>query len=128
MQKFVDIAKLYDLLVARGLTQNNVYKAFHPLVRVKGHINKMHITKLVHYSRLIYLNPIEGVLISYKTANKFPHQPNNIMNLNEITTLEFMREAKWYFTQGCYYMQVATEKKKQVFYDDNLDVINFWVN
>ena len=73
VQKFTDIAKLYELLVARGLKQNNVYKAFHPLVRVKGHINKMHITKLVHYSRLIYLNPIEGVLISYKTANKFPH-------------------------------------------------------
>ena len=88
----------------------------------------MHITKLVHYTRLIYLNPIEGVLISYKTANKFPHQPNNIMNLNEITTLEFMRETKWYFTAGCYYMKVATENKTQVFYDDNLDVINFWIN
>ena len=25
-------------------------------------------------------------------------------------------------------MQVATADKKQVFYSDNLDVVNFWVN
>lgn len=39
-----------------------------------------------------------------------------------------MRETKWYFSQGCYYMKVATEDKTQIFMDDNLDVINFWVN
>ena len=66
-----DISTLYEMLVARGIGQNNVYKAFHPLVRVKGHINKMHVTKLVHYSRLVYLNPIEGVPIG---AHLWEHQ------------------------------------------------------
>lgn len=39
-----------------------------------------------------------------------------------------MRETKWYFSRGCYYMKVATPDKEQVFFDDNLDVINFWVH
>ena len=39
-----------------------------------------------------------------------------------------MRESKWYFTRGNYYMKVATKDKTQIFFDDNLDVINFWVN
>ena len=42
----------------------------------------MHRTKLTKYPRFIYLNPIEGVLITYKTSNKFPHQPHNIIHLN----------------------------------------------
>ena len=47
----------------------------------------MHITKLSKYQRYIYLNPIEGVLISYKNTNKFPHAPNYIINLNNIQRL-----------------------------------------
>ena len=39
-----------------------------------------------------------------------------------------MRETKWYFSRGYYYMQVATKDKTQIFFDDNLDVINFWVS
>ncbi len=99
------------MLKARGITSDNAYKAFHPLIRLKGHLIKLHVTKLTKYQRFIYLNPIEGVLISYKTANKFPHDPCNIMHLNQITTLEFMRETKWYHARGCYYMKVATEDK-----------------
>lgn len=38
-----------------------------------------------------------------------------------------MRQTKWYFSRGQYYMTVATPDKKQVFFADNLDVINFWV-
>lgn len=52
------------------------------MIRLKGHLNKMHVTKLTKYMRFLYLNPIDGVLITYKTANKFPHQPNNIIHLN----------------------------------------------
>ena len=112
INKIDDIQTLYSMLVTRGIEELNIYKAFYPIVRVRSHMNKMHITKLVHYSRLIYLNSIEGVLISYKTANKFPHQHHNIMQLNEITTLEFMRETKWYHSDGRYYMMVATKNKQ----------------
>lgn len=104
------------------------YRLFFPLIRLKGHLFKMHILKLSNYPRYVYLNPIEGVLITYKTSSKFPHIPHNIMNLSEITNLEFMREHRWYFTNGCYYFRVETKDKAMVFFDNNLDVINFWVN
>lgn len=83
--------------------------------------------KLSSYPRYLYLNPIDGVLISYKAVRNFPHQPHIIQNLKDITILEFMRESKWYFKQGFYYFKVETSEKEQVFYDDNLDVVNFWV-
>ena len=116
------------MLNGRGITCCDAYKAFNPLMRLRGTLLKMHVLKLTKYPRLLYLNPIEGVLITYKTANKFPHQPNYVMCLNQVTTLEFMLETKWYFSRGCYYMQIATKDKTQVFLADNLDVINFWVN
>jgi len=83
--------------------------------------------KLSSYRRYLYLNPIEGVLISYKAFAKYPHQPNVIINLKDIIVLEFMRESKWYFKQGFYYFKVQTSDKEQVFFDENLDVVNFWV-
>lgn len=122
-----DIKRIKEMLESRGRSNENPYKPFYPLVRIKGHLQKMHRTKLTKYPRFIYLNPIEGVLISYKTAQKFPHQPNIIIHLNQITQLEFMRETKWYFNRGQYYMKVVTPVKEQIFFEDNLDVINFWV-
>jgi len=38
-----------------------------------------------------------------------------------------MKDVRWYFTRGCYYFSVKTESKTLVFFDDNLDVVNFWV-
>lgn len=49
------------------------YKAFHPLMRLKGMLTKFHATRLTTYPRYLHLNPIEGVLITYKTVNKYPH-------------------------------------------------------
>ena len=69
-----DIERVNEMLKLRAKgSPGNPYKAFHPLIRLKGHLTKMHVTKLTKYQRFIYLNPIEGVLISYKTVNKFPH-------------------------------------------------------
>ena len=39
-----------------------------------------------------------------------------------------MRETKWYFADGQYYMRVATADKTAIFFGDNLDVVNFWVH
>jgi len=50
-------------------------------MRLKATLFKMARLKIKKYPRYIYLNPIEGVLISYKTPAKFPHEPNNIVNL-----------------------------------------------
>lgn len=73
MRCLVDVQRIQDMLSMRGIDGKNTYKAFHPLIRLKGNLTKMHISKLTKYMRFVYLNPIEGVLISYKTANKFPH-------------------------------------------------------
>ncbi len=48
------------------------YVSYFPLIRLKGVLFKMHRLKLSHYPRYLYLNPIEGVLISYKSQQKFP--------------------------------------------------------
>ena len=121
-----DIKKAQAMLKTRGINEMH-YKAFHPLVRLRGSMQKMHRSKLTKYMRYIYLNPIEGVLISYKTANKFPHMPYHIVHLNQIKTVEFMRETKWYFSRSHYYMKIESADKTSIFYDDNLDVVNFWV-
>lgn len=65
-------------------------KALYPLRRIKGKIQKVHRLKLNSYPRYIYLNPIEGLLISYNGTNKFPHQPNYIIKLNEITEIQHL--------------------------------------
>lgn len=49
---------------------------------------KVHRLKINSYYRYIYLNPIEGVLISYNNINKFPHDHNYIVKLNEILDVE----------------------------------------
>lgn len=101
------------------------YRAFFPLLRLKGHFLKMSRMKLSHYQRYFYVNPIEGVLISYKNSNKFPHAPNYIINLQDIVILEFMQESRWFFKPGYYYMHIETKDKQVVLYDNNLDMVNF---
>ena len=76
-----DIKQAQEMLKARGINEIH-YKAFHPLASLRGLVHKMHRSKLTKYLRYLYLNPIEGVLITYKTANKFPHVPNIIVHLN----------------------------------------------
>jgi hypothetical protein len=75
----------------------------------------------------MYVNPIEGVLISYKTPQKFPQQPNIIIPLKSILNIELMTETKWYFSRNCYYLRVVCEEKEHVYFNSNLDVIQFWV-
>lgn len=96
-------------------------------MRVKGHLLKMHRTKLSNYQRYIYLNPIEGVLISYKNTNKFPHAPNYMINLQDIILIEFMRESRWFFKNGFYYFRITAPDKEIIFYDNNLDMVNFTI-
>lgn len=94
----------------------NPYRAFFPLKRVKGKVYKVHRLKLKSYSRYLYLNPIEGVLISYYNTNKFPHSPNYIVKLTEIKEHKSLLENKWFFKNGQYYFRVSTEQKQYVFY------------
>lgn len=45
--------------------QKKPYKSFMPIKRLKGTVKKVHRLGMNTYSRFIYVNPIEGVLISY---------------------------------------------------------------
>lgn len=70
------------------------YRSLFPVKRVKGTIKKVHRTGLKTYSRYIYVNPIEGVLISYENQNKFPHSPSYMIKLNEISECGVVFENK----------------------------------
>lgn len=60
------------------------YQSFFPIKRLKGTIKKVHRLGMNTYTRFIYVNPIEGVLISYQSQSKFPHSSSYIIKLNEI--------------------------------------------
>ena len=95
---------------------------------MKGRLNKVHRLKLNSYQRYIYINPVEGVFISYHNANKFPLSPNYILKLSDILDASMIQEASWYKKKGNYYFQVKTQNQKSIFYLDNRDLANFWIN
>lgn len=70
MNKIDDLKYIMENL---KFNQDALYRVFIPLKRIKGKIQKVHRLKIKSYSRYFYLNPIEGVLISYTSVNKFPH-------------------------------------------------------
>jgi hypothetical protein len=115
-------------LLSQIKMQTNTYQALSPLKRIKGYLNKVHRMKLSSYPRYLYLNPIEGVLISYNSINKFPHSPNYIIKLNEIIELKMVSGNAWYTKKGRYYFSIKTLSLQSIFYLNNLDLINFWMN
>jgi len=117
-----------DGLLAQLKSTAFPYESLFPLKMVKGKLYKVHRLKLNSYSRYIYINPIEGALISYQSANKFPLSPNYIMRLNEITDLRILQDSGWYQKKNMYYFQVRTAQKNSIFYLNNLDLVQFWIN
>lgn len=79
-----------DNLLNHLKSLSSPYEGLFPLKKIKGKLYKVHRLKFSSYSRYLYINPIEGVLISYNSANKFPLSPNYIMKLNEITDLRIL--------------------------------------
>jgi hypothetical protein len=43
------------------------YKCFYPIKRVKGSVKKVHRLGMTNYQRYLYINPTEGMLISYQS-------------------------------------------------------------
>ena len=88
------------------------YKSFFPVKRVKGCIKKVHRTGLKTYQRYLYVNPIEGVLISYESQNKFPHSPSYMIKLDNIQECGLLMEnkqTKWFYKKGHYYFIVRSD-------------------
>lgn len=83
--------------------QKKPYKSFFPIKRLKGTVKKVHRLGVSTYSRFLYLNPIEGVLISYQNQSKFPHSSSYIIKLNEIKECAVLfeeKQSKWFFKKG----------------------------
>jgi hypothetical protein len=126
-KRFNSLGELDELLgYLRSL--KTPYSALYPLKRVKGRLIKVHRLKLNSYQRYIYINPVEGVFISYHNANKFPVSPNYILQLNDINQAALITEPSWYQKKNNHYFQVKTASQKSIFYSDNLDMVQFWVN
>lgn len=83
--------------------------------------------KVSNALRYLYLNPIEGVLISYKNANQFPHRPNLIIQLKTLQNLEYLQDRKWYLSNDFHYFSFTTNEKDHIYFDSSLDVVLFWV-
>jgi len=105
------------------------YKTLYPIKRLKGTVKKVHRTGLQTYLRFLYVNPTEGVLISYQNQSKFPHSPSYIIKLNEIKECGVLfeeKQSKWFFKKGQYYFIVRSDNKTSYFCNDNLDLVNYW--
>ena len=63
----------------------------------------MHKLRLTSYPRYVYVNPVEGILITYKSPNKFPHSHNEIVKLNAIKQAKILLDSEWFFKKGQYY-------------------------
>ena len=116
-----------EMKANRGLKKP--YTSFFPIKRLKGTVKKVHRLGMNTYSRFLYVNPIEGVLISYQSQSKFPHQSSYIMKLNEIKECGLLfdeTKSKWFFKKGQYYFIVRTLEKTSYFFLDNLDMVSQW--
>jgi hypothetical protein len=108
LSKTLDNVEQLDELLSYLKSLKNPYAALFPLKRVKGSLMKVHRLKLSSYQRYIYINPIEGVLVSYHGPNKFPISPNYILKLNEILDSKIISEESWYQKRNNYYFHVKT--------------------
>jgi len=106
----------------------NSYKVMCPLKRVKGKIFKVHRLKFNSYQRYVYINPIEGVMISYNGVSKFPHQPNYIVKLVDIQEIsDQFQENLWFFKKDMHYLKIKTPSKEIFFYTKSKELTTFWM-
>lgn len=117
--------------IRRHRGEKKPYRSFYPIKRIKGTVKKVHRLGMNSYARFIYVNPIEGVLISYQSQSKFPHSPSYIIKLNEIKECGILLEsaqARWFFKRNHYYFIVRSDSKTSYFFHENLDLVNYWVS
>ena len=117
--------------IRRHRGEKRPYRSFFPIKRTKGTVKKVHRLGMNNYARFIYVNPIDGVLISYQNQSKFPHSPSYIIKLSEIKECGVLLEAaqaRWFFKRNHYYFIVRSDSKTSYFFHENLKLVNYWVN
>ena len=66
--------------------------------------------------------------MSYHGPNKLPISPNYILKLNEIQDTKLLSDDSWYQKRNNYYFQVKTSAQKSIFFTNNLDLVQLWLN
>ena len=51
----------------------NSYKAFHPIMQLKGIFGTMQFPWIVKNNQLMHLNPLKGYVALFKDPDHFPH-------------------------------------------------------
>lgn len=116
--------------ITKARRDQKPYRSFVPLKRLKGTVKKVHRLGMNNYSRLLYLNPIEGVLISYHSQAKFPHSPSYMIKLNEIRECGVLlddKQARWFFKKNFFYFIVRSDSKTSYFFLEDLPAVSHWV-
>ena len=57
----------------------------------------MHATGLSKHKLLFHLNPIKGSFATYKSNHHYPQQPNEIVYLDDLISVDI--EERWHFFQ-----------------------------
>ena len=110
------------------MSQKNPYKAFYPMVQIKGFFSKLHKSRLVKSTKLITLNPIEGFLATFTCCKNIPHKPKDVVHLDEIQSVVFVKEKKLYHQADTFYLKVIATNKTLVFFDKDLEIILFMLS
>ena len=106
----------------------NPYRAFHPMMQLKGSFGTMQFPWIVKNKQLVHLNPLKGYLALFKDTDHFPNQPSEIIHLDEITAAELVIKKRLLHQADCFYMKISTKDKQLVLFDQKSEIINFFLN
>ena len=98
------------------------------MLQVQGSLGKMHKTRLAKHLRLVHLDPISGLLATFKSPENFPHQPHEIIHLDAIESSQFAQQKRLYHRTNFFYMKVVSKEKTIVFFDKDLNIIRFMLS
>ena len=98
------------------------------MLQVQGSLGKMHKTRLAKHLRLVHLDPISGLLATFKSPENFPHQPHEIIHLDAIESSQFAQQKRLYHRTNFFYMKVVSKEKTLVFFDKDLNIIRFMLS
>ena len=74
---------------------------------------------------MCYLNPIDGSFTTYKNPDHFPHQPRNVIHLDEIINVQHDTKAKLYHQENIHYLKIEAKNTTYVLFDGDLNMVKF---
>ena len=98
------------------------------MMQLKGIFGTMHFPWIVKNRQLVDLNPLKGYLRLFNDPDHFPHQPSDVIHLDEITSAEPVIKKCLLHQADCFYMKISTKDKQLVLFDQKSEIINFFLN